>query len=291
MHVLEGEALLNDASGLVCLRFAIAAAVTGSFSLVEAGGTFLWLVFGGVAAGAAVTLLANVVKDWTARLFGEETGTQILISLLLPFGSYVVADRLGASGILAAVTAGIVMSYEELAGRALAGTRIRRAAVWDALQFAGNGVIFVLLGQQLTSVIDQAGQAIRQTGRQGEGWLVVYVAAISCALLVIRSMWTWAALRLIVLRAGRSAPTISASGWRLIAATSLAGVRGAVSLSGVMTLAVVPRRRLVVPGKRPCHIACRRRDCRDPGCRKRRAALCPERYQDPARHAGAAARG
>ena len=236
MHVLEGEALLNDASGLVCLRFAIAAAVTGSFSLVEAGGTFLWLVFGGVAAGAVVTLLANVVKDWTARLFGEETGTQILISLLLPFGSYVVADRLGASGILAAVTAGIVMSYEELAGRALAGTRIRRAAVWDALQFAGNGVIFVLLGQQLTSVIDQAGQAIRQTGRQGEGWLVVYVAAISCALLVIRSMWTWAALRLIVLRAGRSAPTISASGWRLIAATSLAGVRGAVSLSGVMTL-------------------------------------------------------
>ena len=97
-------------------------------------------------------------------------------------------------------------------------------------------MIFVLLGQQLTSVIDQAGQAIRQTGRQEEGWLVVYVAAISCALLVIRSLWTWAALRVIVLRAGRSAPTISASGWRLIAATSLAGVRGAVSLSGVMTL-------------------------------------------------------
>ena len=67
-----------------------------------------------------MTLLANAIKDWTARLFGEETGTQILISLLLPFGSYVVADRLGASGILAAVTAGIAMSYEELAERALA---------------------------------------------------------------------------------------------------------------------------------------------------------------------------
>ena len=236
MDVLEGEALLNDASGLVCLRFAIAAAVTGSFSIVEAGGTFLWLVAGGVAAGAAVTLLANAAKDWTARLFGEETGTQILISLLLPFGAYVVADRIAASGILAAVTAGIVMSYEELSGRALAGTRIRRAAVWDALQFAGNGVIFVLLGQQLTGVIDRAGQAIRQTGRQGEGWLLVYVAAISCALFVIRSLWTWAALRLIVSRAGRRAQMIDSSRWRLIAATSLAGVRGAVSLSGVMTL-------------------------------------------------------
>jgi monovalent cation/hydrogen antiporter len=236
MDVLEGEALLNDASGLVCLRFAIAAAVTGSFSVVEAGGTFLWLVAGGVGAGAAVTLLANAAKDWTARLFGEETGTQILISLLLPFGSYVVADRIGASGILAAVTAGIVMSYEELAGRALAGTRIRRAAVWDALQFAGNGVIFVLLGQQLTNVVDHAGQAISQTGGQQEARLLVYIAAISGALLVIRSVWTWAALRVIVLRAGRSARAINSSRWRLIAATSLAGVRGAVSLSGVMTL-------------------------------------------------------
>lgn len=239
MHVLEGEALLNDASGLVCLRFAIAAAVTGSFSLVDAGGTFLWLVAGGVIAGAGVTLFANAAKDWTARLFGEETGTQILISLLLPFGSYVVADRIGASGILAAATAGIVMSYEEASGRALAGTRIRRAAVWDALQFAGNGVIFVLLGQQFTTVIGHAGQAISQTGRQEEGWLLVYVVAISCALHVIRSLWTWAALRLILFRAGRSERMINSSGRRLIAATTLAGVRGAVSLSGVMTLPLV----------------------------------------------------
>nr|WP_218911305.1 Na+/H+ antiporter [Paraburkholderia bryophila] len=236
MNVLAGEALLNDASGLVCLRFAITAAVTGSFSVAEASGTFLWLVAGGVAAGAGVTLLANAAKDWTARLFGEETGTQILISLLLPFGAYVVADRLAASGILAAVTAGVVMSYEELAGKALASTRIRRAAVWDALQFAGNGVIFVLLGQQLFSVIDRGGQVISQTGRQQEVWLLLYVAAISGALLLIRFLWTWAALRVIVFRTGPGTQTINTSGWRLITATSLAGVRGAVSLSGVMTL-------------------------------------------------------
>lgn len=236
MHVLEGEALLNDASGLVCLRFAIVAAVSGSFSLAEASGTFLWLVAGGVGAGAAVALVANAAKDWTAKHFGEETGTQILISLLLPFGAYVVADRIGASGILAAATAGIVMSYEELSGRALAGTRIRRAAVWDALQFAGNGVIFVLLGHQLTGVIARAGQTIGQSGQQSEGWLFVYVAAISAVLFVLRTLWAWASMRAILFRSGRGSPTINASGWRLILATSLAGVRGAVSLSGVMTL-------------------------------------------------------
>jgi Na+/H+ antiporter len=235
MHVLEGEALLNDASGLVCLRFAIAAAVTGSFSLFDAARSFLWLAVGGVGVGVVVTLLANAVKDWTARHFGEETGAQILISLLLPFASYLVADRLAASGILAAAAAGIVMSYEELAGRALAGTRIRRTAVWDAVQFAGNGVIFVVLGGQLSGVIAGAGRAISQTGQQHAGWLLVYVLAISGVLAVLRSVWTWAALRAISFRAARSQARILPDG-RLVAVTSLAGVRGAVTLSGIMTL-------------------------------------------------------
>ncbi|WP_454691460.1 Na+/H+ antiporter [Achromobacter aloeverae] len=236
MHVLEGEALLNDASGLVCLRFAVAAAVTGSFSLAAAGGAFLWLLAGGVATGALMTLLANAAKDWTARHFGEETGTQILISLLLPFCSYAVAERFAASGILAAATAGIVMSYEEMAGRALAGTRIRRAAVWDALQFLGNGVIFVLLGQQLTDVIARAGQTLRQSGEQGGGRLFLYVLAISGVLLALRSLWTWIAWRLVRPRAGRDGPAGGLSGWRVVAVTSLAGARGAVTLCGVMTL-------------------------------------------------------
>ena len=240
MHVLEGEALLNDASGLVCLRFAIAAAVTGSFSPVEAGATFVWLVVGGAGAGVAVALAANAAKDWTALHFGEDTGTQILISLLLPFGAYVVADRLGASGILAAATAGIAMSYEELGGKALAGTRIRRAAVWDALAFAGNGVIFVLLGQQLTGIVASAGQLVRQSGVQHEGWLLVaYVLAIAAVLVVLRSLWSWAALRVVLFGRRHPGQSVGAAGLRIVAAASLAGARGAVSLSGAMTLPLV----------------------------------------------------
>ncbi len=85
--ILEGESLLNDASGLVCLRFAIAAAVTGTFSIVEASGIFIWLAAGGIGVGIGVALLANAAKDWSSRHFGEETGTLILISLLIPFGA------------------------------------------------------------------------------------------------------------------------------------------------------------------------------------------------------------
>ncbi|MGS0896935.1 Na+/H+ antiporter [Burkholderia stagnalis] len=235
MHVLEGEALLNDASGLVCLRFAIAAALTGSFSPAAAARSFLWLAIGGVGIGVAVAWLANRVKDWTAAHFGEETGVQILISLLLPFAAFMIADRLGASGILAAAAAGIAMSAEELTGRALPGTRIRRAAVWDALQFAGNGVIFVLLGGQLSLVIAGAGHALRQTG-QHAGGLFAYVAAIGGVLIALRAAWAWAALRMIRSRDARRGDAGGMPGWRFVAVTSLAGVRGAVSLSGIMTL-------------------------------------------------------
>jgi Na+/H+ antiporter len=241
MHVLEGESLLNDASGLVCLRFAVAAALTGTFSIVEASTTFAWLVVGGIATGAIIALLATTAKDWISRRFGEEIGSQILISLLIPFGAYLVAEHQHASGILAAVAAGIVMNYEEQSARALAVTRLRRAAVWDAVQFAGNGVIFVLLGQQLPGIVAGAGQAIRETGRDSELWLLAYILAINCALVVLRSFWAWMTLHLLQLRLVGDGEKIRTPNWRLVGATSLAGVRGAVTLSGIMTLPLTLR--------------------------------------------------
>jgi CPA1 family monovalent cation:H+ antiporter len=117
MHILDGESLLNDASGLVCMRFAIAAALTGTFSLLDAVGTFLWLAIGGIAIGVGVTWIASAAKNWVSRHFGEETGSQILISLLIPFGAYLLAEHLHCSGILAAVAAGITMSYVEQSGK------------------------------------------------------------------------------------------------------------------------------------------------------------------------------
>lgn len=118
MHILEGESLLNDASGLVCMRFAIAAALTGAFSLSAAVASFLWLAVGGIAIGAALSWLVNQLKSRISKRFGEETGTQILVSLLIPFGAYLLAEHLGCSGILAAVAAGVTMSYAEFTGMA-----------------------------------------------------------------------------------------------------------------------------------------------------------------------------
>lgn len=239
MHILEGESLLNDASGLVCMRFAVAAAVTGAFSLKDAVGAFLWVAIGGVAIGVGVTWTINRAKTLISRRFGEDVSAQILISVLIPFGAYLLAEELHCSGILAAVAAGVTMSFTEQTGQAMALTRVRRSAVWDTIQFVLNGVIFVLLGEQMPSILARAAENVRLTGHEEPWWLIVYVLAISAALAFLRFLWVLASLRLTLFRAGRKGQTPPPMSWRLVAAMSFAGVRGAITLAGVLTFPFV----------------------------------------------------
>ena len=190
-HILEGESLLNDATGLVCFRFAVAAAVTGHFSLASASLTFVWVALGGIAAGVAVTAVITRGQTLLVRRFGEESSSPILINLLMPFGAYLVAEAIGASGILAAVAAGITMSYVELKGRALASTRVQRTAVWDTIQFTLNGVMFVLLGEQLPDIVIGAIGAPGSAARIHPFWLIMNALAISLGLMLLRFVWVW----------------------------------------------------------------------------------------------------
>lgn len=239
MHILEGESLLNDASGLVCLRFAVAAALTGTFSLPDAALTFLWLALGGVAVGVLLTLGVASSKTWLTRRLGEEAGTQILISILIPFGAYILAEHLNCSGILAAVSAGVTMSYVERTGGALASTRVRRNAVWDTIQFAANGIVFVLLGEQLPGLFEGAAAVVRETGHHDEWWLAIYVLAITFGLAALRFVWVWVSVRFTMLRASWRGQEMQKTHWRIIAAMSVAGVRGAITLAGILTLPLV----------------------------------------------------
>jgi CPA1 family monovalent cation:H+ antiporter len=232
-HILEGESLLNDASGLVCLRVAVGVVVTGSFSLLHASGLFLWLAACGVACGVAVTFAINLIKDRLTRWLGEEPGTEIVISLLIPMGAYLLAETLHGSGILAAVAAGISMSYAEQSGRALPATRLQRGAVWDTVQFALNGVIFVLLGEQFPSIMSRAEHLVEVTGHRDPIWMLFYILAITLALIILRFFWVWLSFALTGIgRKGTPIPTRL----RLIAVTAISGVRGALTLAGVLTI-------------------------------------------------------
>lgn len=233
MHILEGESLLNDASGLVCFRFAVASALTGAFSLQDAALSFLWVALGGIAVGTGVTWAVSRIKGWISRRFGEDVGSQILISLLIPFAAYLVAERLHCSGILAAVAAGLTMGFVETSGQVLAVTRVRRNSVWDVIQFAANGIIFVLLGEQLPMILDNAAETVRLVGHREPWWLGVYVLVITAGLAALRFCWVWLSFSLTLFRRGGERRTPN---WRIVAAMSFAGVRGAITLAGVLTL-------------------------------------------------------
>jgi monovalent cation/hydrogen antiporter len=236
MRVLQGEALLNDASGLVCFRFAVAAALTGSFSLPSALGNFAWAALGGVAIGVGLTwVLTRVVAAAVTRL-GEDGSAQILFTLLIPFGVYLIAERASCSGILAAVSAGMTMSFTRLSNWR-AETRLRRTAVWDTVQFAANGSIFVLLGEQVPALVARAPQTVQVTGHANAWWLAVYISLIVLMLASLRFAWVWVSLKMAQWgsrQPGQALPFTQS--WRMVLATSVAGVRGAVTLAGVMTL-------------------------------------------------------
>ncbi len=235
MHILEGESLLNDASGLVCMRFAVAAMLTGSFSLVGAAATFLWVALAGLAIGAATAWAITRVKAWATAKLGEDSGAQIIVSLLIPFAAYLAAEHFHCSGILAAVAAGVTMSFTD-GGQAMAITRVRRTAVWDTVQFAANGAIFVLLGEQLPTILDGASETVRMTGHTEPWWLAVYVLIIVTALVALRFGWVWASLRLTWFKAALTGAPRPKTSLRLVLAMSMAGVRGAITLAGILTL-------------------------------------------------------
>ncbi|WP_115560220.1 Na+/H+ antiporter [Xanthomonas arboricola] len=236
MHILEGESLLNDASGLVCFQFAVAAVLTGTFSVATASLTFLWVALAGLALGVATTFGLSRIQAWIWRHFGEEPGSAILVNLLTPFAAYLLAEAFHASGILAAVAAGITMSYVEMAGNAPGNMRLQRSAVWDTVQFTFNGIIFVLLGEQLPGILDGAVRSVQEAGHLNPWWLAVYVATIRTSLMALRFVWVFLSLRWNIFKAQRRGEQHVSPPWRIVVAVSLAGVRGAITLAGVLTL-------------------------------------------------------
>jgi Na+/H+ antiporter len=223
VSILEGESLGNDATSLVAYRMAVAAVVTGTFSLGSAVVEFLFAAVAGIALGLATAYLYT----WFQRHL-HNPSVEVTITLLLPFVAYIPANYIGASGVLAVVAAGLYAGEREPAIRS-AGTRLQARAVWDTLVFVLNGLIFILLGLQLPIVLDGVSHH--------PAWLLVQDAAIVIATVVlIRIFWTVGFMRLLsVLQKAAQLPT---EPWLMEAAPVIAwaGMRGADTL--VIALAV-----------------------------------------------------
>jgi len=237
MHILEGEALLNDASALVCFRFAVAAALTGSFVVADAALEFAWVASVGVAVGFGLAFAVARLRGFLGRKFADDSGTLILISLLMPYGAYLVAEVFGASGILAAATAGLTMNFTDTVALPQAATRLRGGLVWDMVAFTANGVIFVLLGEQLPMILRRADEIVGLSGHANHWWLAIYALAVGLGLLAIRFAWVWVSLHISLFRT--KADIAWGARLRIVAAMAMAGVRGAVTLAAILGLPLV----------------------------------------------------
>ncbi|HJT79778.1 MAG TPA: Na+/H+ antiporter [Chthoniobacterales bacterium] len=220
---LEGESLVNDATALVALQFAVAALVSGSFSIEAAAGRFVLAGAGGVAFGLVVGLLMR----WVQRHL-DDPPVQITFSLLTPFLAYLPAEYFHLSGVLATVTAGIYLGWHSpliISAR----TRLQASAFWEMISFLLNGFVFITIGLQLRGILREI---------RGDSLTTAFVNAllISAAVVIVRIGWVFSATyvpRFLFKTVRRRNPY---PGWRNVAILAWAGMRGVISLAAAFAL-------------------------------------------------------
>ncbi|TDX29423.1 sodium/proton antiporter (CPA1 family) [Modicisalibacter xianhensis] len=234
-HQLEGEAMMNDATGLVSFKIAIAAVITGSFSLLSVSGEFVVVALGGLVIGGGLSWTVGKIKQWMTARNLYDPATYVVTILLLPFAAFFLAEHAGMSGILSAVAAGMVQSRVDMLP-VKTSTRILSRSLWEMLDFSFNGVVFLLLGLQFPRIIERVWEA---SGTQGHDMptLMLYAVVIMAVLLAIRFAFIyayhWTETRLLKLRGkgGQSQPLLL-----ITALSSVAGVRGAITLAGILSV-------------------------------------------------------
>jgi Na+/H+ antiporter len=230
-HVVNGESLINDASGLVAFKFAVAAVATGAFSWLQAGGELVLLAGGGALAGAAVAAVIGAMRIRLIRFCVDDPTIQTIISLLTPYAAYLVAERLHVSGVLAAVTAGLYAGWHDTKHLTVA-TRRHAWEVWQMLMYVFNSLAFLLLGLQLRSVVANLTE---------RSWpeLAGYAFALYATITVLRILWVYPGAYLPLLLSRRIRER---EGWhnpRAIFLVGWAGLRGSVTLAAALSLPFV----------------------------------------------------
>ncbi len=230
--ILEGESLVNDATALVALQFAIGALMTGSFSLGHASLLFVWVAAGGIGFGLLAGFLMREVQR---RL--DDPPVQVTVSLLTPFLAYLPAERLHFSGVLAAVTAGMYLGWHSPVV-VKARYRLQAFAFWEAVGFLLNGFIFIVIGLQLPGILHAMNGASRLT--------LFYDAVLICAVVVVaRIAWVIPGVYLPRLLSKKIRAHEPEPRWQNVALVAWAGMRGVISLAAAFALP------FTLPGGRP----------------------------------------
>ncbi|HEX4287144.1 MAG TPA: Na+/H+ antiporter [Terracidiphilus sp.] len=183
VDLLEGESLLNDATGLLALQFGVEMVVEGTTPTLGHGVLmFLWLTVGGVLIGLIIGLLVTWLERWV-----DDGPVEIALSLIIPYAAYMGGEAVHASGVISVVVCGLLVSRHS-SNIFSPGVRLQAVAVWDAIEFLLNGLVFVMIGLQLPYVLGGL-------ERQSKVTLVAYALGFSLLLIVLRMVWMYPAAR------------------------------------------------------------------------------------------------
>jgi len=220
----EGESLLNDASSLIVFRFALLAVLTGQFYFQQALASFFLVVFMGVAIGLVVGLVFYAIHRWLPTT----PSIEIVLTLVTPYCMYYFAEYFHFSGVLAVVTGGLFLSSRRHHILTYA-SRIQSVNVWGSLVFVMNGLVFLLIGLQLPSIVNQLGDT-----KLSEA--IVYGLAISLVLIIIRLLCALGASVFTTFMSRYITVADANPGWRLPLIFGWAGMRGVVSLAAALAI-------------------------------------------------------
>ena len=234
--ILEGESLVNDATALVALQFAIAALTTGTFSVGHATLRFMWVAAGGIAFG----LLVGFAMRWVHRHL-DDPPVQITISLLTPFAAYLPAERLHVSGVLATVTAGIFLGWHSPLVVS-ARYRLQAFAFWEMVVFLLNGFVFIVIGLQLPGIL---------RGSHAEALFspIQNALIISAAVILVRIAWVLSATYLPRLLSEKLRQRDPIPRWQHVMVVAWSGMRGVVSLAAAFALPLALSNGGAFPGR------------------------------------------
>ena len=225
VELLEGESLLNDATGLLALEFGLGILQTGAMPTVGAGlGRLLWLTGAGLGVGLGI----GVVVAWCER-WVDDGPVEMVISLVVPYGAYLAGEEARASGVLAVVACGLYMSRRSVRFFSPA-TRLQVSNGWRSLDFVLNGLVFLLIGLQLPYVMG----SLRGYGL---GTLVKYGLGFSGVLIALRLLWMYPAARVAyAIRRRVLGQEVKRPGAREVFVVGWTGMRGVVSLAAALSL-------------------------------------------------------
>jgi CPA1 family monovalent cation:H+ antiporter len=239
LTILDGEGLVNDASALVIYNFAVAAAVTGAFSAERAGFAFVFVSAGGIALGFAFGYVIAKAMVLLRKYGLSDYLIDNAIQLFAPYAIYLSCQSVGVSGVLATVTAGVYMSRQ--AGKILQPEgRLVAYAVWDILIFLLNGLVFLLIGLQLRSIVKDPAFALREL------WIGL---AISAIVIAVRLVWVYPSTYLPRLLFKRIRETEPFPSPEYVFVIGWSGMRGIVSLASALAIPVLTNSGQPFPGR------------------------------------------